>query len=151
MRSLFRALAATAALTAIVLTATAAPALAASVGGAETARYEFDDSWCFDDGWQVNCTVSHGTLSVTVTPDGREIGRIHFREEVHSFRDGVEFGSYRVNSFDKTVFADGGQDSTFSVTHFRGRADGSKCVYTYILKIVNYELRLEHLNGPSCV
>ena len=150
MRSLVRALAATAALPALLLSVAVTPVLAASGSNAETARYVFDDDWCFDDGWQVNCTVSHGVLSVTVTPDGREMGRIHFREEVHSFQGGVEIGSYKVRSFDRTVFADGGQASTFSVSHFRGEADGSTCVYTYQLKIVDYELVKETLHGPAC-
>ena len=150
MRTLLRAVAATAALTALLLTAAATPALAASGTNAETARYVYDDDWCFDDGWTVNCFVTHGTLSVTVTPDGREMGRIHFREEVHTFdQTGAEIGSFRVSSFDRTVFADGGQDSTFAVSHERARSDGSKCIYTYLLKIVDYELVKEQLNGPT--
>ena len=150
-RSLARALAATAALTALLLSATAVPAFAASGTNAEPSRYVFDDDWCFDDGWQVNCFVTHGTLSVTVTPDGREMARIHFREDVHSFDEsGVEIGSYQSHSLDRTVFANGGQDSTFEVSHVRSRADGSTCTYTYLLKIVDYELVKEELNGPSC-
>ncbi len=151
MRTLLRAVAATAALAALVLPAAATPALAASGANAQTARYVFDDDWCFDDGWTVNCFVTHGTLSATVTPDGREMGRIHFREEVHTFDGaGVELGSYRVSSFDRTVFSNGGQDSTFTVAHEEARYDGSKCVHTYLLKIVDYELVKEQLNGPTC-
>ena len=151
MRSLLRAIAATAALSALFLSVAATPAFAASANTAETARYVFDDDWCFDDGWTVNCFVTNGTLSVTVTPDGREIGRIHFREDVHTFdQAGVELGSYRITSLDRTVFADGGQDSTFTVSHERARYDGSKCVFTYQLKIVDYELVKEQLNGPAC-
>jgi hypothetical protein len=151
MRSLLRALAATAALSALLLAAAATPAAAASGANAETARYVFDDDWCFDDGWTKNCFVTHGILSVTVTPDGREMGRIHFREDVHTFdQAGVEIGSYKVTSLDRTVFADGGQDSTFTVSHERARYDGQKCVFTYQLKIVDYELIKEQLNGPLC-
>jgi hypothetical protein len=151
MRTLFRALAALAALSALVLSVAATPALAASAVKADTGRYVFDDAWCFDDGWTVNCFETHGTLSVTVTPDGREMGRIHFREVVHTFdQAGVELGSYKVTSLDRTVFADGGQDSSFTVSHERARYDGQKCVFTYHLTIVDYELVKEQLNGPAC-
>jgi hypothetical protein len=151
MRTLLRAVAATAAVSALFLSVAAAPALAASGSAAEPARYVFDDEWCFDDGWTVNCFVTHGTLSVTITPDGREMARIHFREEVHTFdQAGVELGSYKVTALDRTVFSDGGQDKTFTVSHERARYDGQKCVFTYHLTIVNYELVKELLNGPTC-
>jgi hypothetical protein len=151
MRSLLRAVAATAALTALLAAFAVTPALAAPGVNADTARYVFDDDWCFDDGWTVNCFETRGTLSVTVTPDGREMGRIHFREDVHRFdQAGVEIGSYKVTSMDRTVFSEGGQDSTFTVSHERARSDGQKCVFTYQLKIVNYELIKEQLNGPVC-
>ena len=151
MRSLLRSLAATAALTALLAAFAATPALAAPGVTAETDRYTFGDEWCFDDGWTVNCFETHGTLSVTVTPDGRDMARIHFREDVHTFdQAGVEIGSYKVTSMDRTVFADGGQDSSFSVSHERARSDGQKCIYTYQLKIVDYEIVKEQLNGPVC-
>jgi hypothetical protein len=151
MRTLLRAVAATAAVSALFLSVAAAPALAGSGNGAEPARYVFDDEWCFDDGWTVNCFVTHGTLSVTVTPDGREMGRIHFREEVHTFdQAGVELGSYQVTALDRMVFSDGGQDSMFTVSHERARYDGSKCIFTYHLTIADYELVKEQLNGPTC-
>jgi hypothetical protein len=153
MRIIPRALFAALAVTTLILTFGASTALAggaSSTSKASVQQYQYDDSWCFDDGWQVNCTVSHATLAVTITPDGRDIARIHFNEQVVSFQNGVQVGEYSVRSFDRTVFGNGGQDSTFTVSHLRARADGSSCNYTYLLKIVDYELQLEHLNGPTC-
>lgn len=153
MRSLVRSLFASAAIAALVIGAGASTVLAAGPAGtsASVQRYDFDDAWCFDYGDTYDCTVVDATLLVTATPDGREHGRIHFRQSVESFAaDGTQIGSSRTVAFDRTVFADGGQDSTFSVSHTRAVGDGWTCVSTYLLKIVDYELQLERTNGPLC-
>lgn len=153
MRTLIRTLAASAALAALVLGMGASTALAASdpSAPASVARYDFGDSWCFDFGTQVDCTVTDGTRSVTTTPDGREIARIHFRETVRSFDpDGTQIGTFKTTSFDRTVFAEGGQDSTFEVFRYQGSGAESSCHGSYLLKIVDDEVRVEHINGPHC-
>ena len=153
MRKLFRTLAATAVLTTLVLGGAVSTALAASPSGnsASVARYDFDEAWCFDYGSSYDCSVVDAFLTVTITPDGRETGRIHFRMNVQSFDpSGVQIGSSRTVSFDKTVFADGGQDKTFSVSHTRAVGDFGTCVSTYLLKIVDYELQFEQYAGPGC-
>ena len=153
MRTLVRTLAATAVLTALVLGTAVSTVLAASptANAATVDRYEFDDAWCFDYGTSYDCTVVDGTLAVTSTPDGRDIARINVRTLVKSFDpSGVQIGSSRTVSFDKTVFADGGQDSTFSVSHTRAVGDFGTCVSTYLFKIVDYELRFERFSGPGC-
>ena len=153
MRTLVRTLAATALLTALVLGTAVSTVLAASptANSATVERYEFDDAWCFDYGTSYDCSVVDGTLAVTSTPDGRDIARINFRMLVTSFDpSGVQIGSSRTVSFDKTVFADGGQDSTFSVSHTRAVGDFGTCVSTYLLKIVDYELQFERFSGPGC-
>ena len=152
MRTLLRTLAVAAALAA-ALGAGASTALAASPTGnsASVERYNFDESWCFDYGTSYDCSTVQATLMVTIMPDGRELGRIHFREEVKSFNpSGVQIGSTRVVAFDRTVFANGGQDETFSVSHTRAVGDFGTCVSTYVLKIVDYELQYEKYNGPGC-
>jgi hypothetical protein len=63
---------------------------------------------------------------------------------------GVQIGSSRTVSFDKTVFADGGQDKTFSVSHTRAVGDFGTCVSTYLFKIVDYGLQFEQFVGPGC-
>ena len=153
MGTLIRTLAATAALAALVLGTGASTALAAGDPStpASVVRYDFGDSWCFDFGSQVDCTITDGTLSVTATPDGREMARIHFRETVTSFDpSGVQIGTFKTASFDRTVFADGGQDSTFSVSRYQGSGPYETCHGGYLLKIVDYEVQVEHFNGPHC-
>jgi hypothetical protein len=152
MRTFIRTLAATAALAALVLGTGASTAFAAGASApASVARYEFDDAWCFDFGIQYDCTVTDGTLIVTVTPDGREIGRIIFRETVTSYDpSGVQIGTFKMSSFDRTVFADGGQDSTFTVSRYRGSGPYESCHGGYLLRIVDYEVQVEHFFGPHC-
>jgi len=152
MTSLLRVLAVTAAIGALVLGG-ASTALAAAPNGsaASVARYEFDDEWCFDYGTSYDCSVVDGTLFVTTTPDGRDIARITFRELVKSYTpDGTQIGSTRIVAFDRTVFADGGQDQTFSVTHTRATGDFGTCISTYQFKIVDYEVLVDRYLGPGC-
>jgi hypothetical protein len=153
MHTFIRTLAATAVLTALVLGSAVSTVLAASPSenGATVERYDFDDAWCFDYGTSYDCSVVDATLAVTITPDGRDIARINFRMTVQSFDpSGVQIGSSRMVSFDKTVFADGGQDKTFSVSHTRAVGDFGTCVSTYLFKIVDYELQFETYAGPGC-
>ena len=152
MRTLFRLLATTLALSAILLAgAPAALAGSDSGNGASTTRYTFSDEWCFDFGSTVDCSVSRGTLTVTETPDGRDIARIHFKLSVTTYdANGVQIGASRLTSFDRTVFADGGQDSSFSVEHGKATGPGYDCVFGYRLKIVGYELISERYLGPGC-
>ena len=153
MRTLLRTIAATAALAALLVGASASTAFAASPSAspASVLRYDFDDEWCFDYGTSYDCSIVDATLMVTITPDGRELARIHFREEVASFNpSGVQIGSTRISSFDRSVFADGGRDETFSVTHTRSVGEYGKCVSTYRFKIVDFELQFEKYAGPGC-
>jgi hypothetical protein len=152
MRTFIRTLAATAALAALVLGAGASTALAAgNPSSATVAHYEFDDAWCFDYGVQLDCTVSHGSLDVTTPPDGREMARIHFRELVTSYdASGVQIGTFKMSSFDRTVFAEGGQTSTFTVSRFRGSGPDDTCHGGYLLRIVEYTVQVEHFFGPHC-
>jgi hypothetical protein len=153
VRTLLRTIAASAAIAALVGGgASTAFAASSAANPASVVRYDFDDEWCFDYGTSYDCSVVDATLIVTVTPDGRELARIHFREEVASFdRSGVQIGSTRIVAFDRTVFANGGQDETFSVTHTRAVGEDGKCVSTYLFKIVDYELQFEKYIGPGCV
>ena len=154
MRTLIRTLAATAVLMALVLGTAVSTVLAASpsAGSASVERYDYDEAWCFDYGTSYDCSVVDAFLTVTVTPDGRETGRIHFRMNIQSFDpSGVQIGSARTVSFDKTVFADGGQDNTFSVSHTRAVGEFGSCVSTYLFKIVDYDLQFEQFVGPGCL
>jgi hypothetical protein len=156
MRSFLRLLAATTTLTALLVGLQASPInpttpVARAAEPAQAARYVYDDEWCFDYGATYDCTVQRAALIVTVLPDGREVGRITFRQVVTSFdAAGTQIGQVRTTSFDKTVFADGGQDKTFSVSHVRAEGDWGSCTYTYLFKVVDYELQMDTYVGPDC-
>jgi hypothetical protein len=153
MRTLIRTLAATAVLTALVLGTAASTVLAASpsASSATVERYAYDEAWCFDYGTSYDCSVVDAKLAVTTTPDGRDIARINYRMVVKSFDpSGVQIGSSRTVSFDRTVFADDGQDESFSVSHTRAVGDFGTCVSTYLFKIVDYDLQFEQFVGPGC-
>lgn len=153
MHKLFRSLAATAILATLLLGAGASTVLAGSSAAtpATPERYDFDADWCFDEGARIFCTTMQATLFVVATPDGREQATIHVREDVViTDHDGNRLGGYSTKSIDRTVFADGGQDSTFSVTHTKADGLGYRCESTAILRIVDYELKLDKLVGPLC-
>jgi hypothetical protein len=153
MGTLLRTLAATAALTGLLLGTAVSTVLAATPypNAAFVERYEFDNAWCLDQGPWTDCSVVDAALAVTITPDDRHIARINFRMVVESFdHSGVQIGSSRTVSFDRTVFADGGQDETFSVSHTRSVGEFGTCVSTYLFKIVDYDLQFEQFNGPGC-
>lgn len=152
MRTLLRTLAATAVLSVLLLGGTtSALAGSPSGNGATPERYDFDSEWCFDQGAWVDCTVVDAALFVTATPDGRVIARITFRQLTTSYDStGAEIGTVRTVSFDRTVFAEGGQDSTFSVSHTRAVGDFGTCVTTYLFKVVDYEIEMDMYTGPGC-
>ena len=156
MRTFLRLLAATTTLTALLVGLQASPInpstpVARAAEPAQAVRYVFDDEWCFNYGATYDCTVQHGALIVTVLPDGREIGRITFRQLVKSYdAAGNQIGQVRTTSFDKTVFADGGQDKTFSVSHVNAEGEWGSCTYTYLFKVVDYELQMDKYVGPDC-
>jgi hypothetical protein len=146
---ILRTLAATLAVSAILLGAGATSVLAAADTG--TARYTFADEWCFDHGTTVDCSVTRGTLSVTATPDGREVVRIQHRIAVTTYdTDGAVVGQSRERSLSRTVYVDGGQVSTFTIEHGRATGPGYDCVYGYQLKVVDFELVSERYTGPGC-
>jgi hypothetical protein len=153
MHTFLRALAASAILATVLLGAGASTVLAGS-GAATPAtpdRYVFDADWCFDDGHRIICTTMNGSLFVVATPDGREMATIHVRQDVEiTDYAGARLGGYRTTSIDRTVFADGGQDSTFTVTHTKADGLGYRCESTTILKVVDYEVKVEKLTGPLC-
>jgi hypothetical protein len=89
-------------------------------------------------------------LSVTITPDGRNLARIHFRELTKSFDpSGVQIGSTRTVSFGRSVFSVD-QDQTFSVSHTRAVGAFGTCVSTYLFKVVDFEVDLDKYTSPGC-
>ena len=153
MRTFLRTLAATAALTAVVLGAGASTAFAASdhADAAATYRYVFNDEWCFDQGDRLDCSVADGVVSATYTPDGRAVTRIHYSLAVTSFDDsGVQIGSSTERSYDRWITTEAGGQSVFTIEHHRVSGPGFDCTYGYKLSIVDYELVTERYTGPGC-
>jgi hypothetical protein len=151
MRTILRALIVSATLGLVIAGPSAALAASPSDTGAWVERYDFDTAWCFDYGTTYDCTTVDAALFVTTTPGGRDIARITYREIVTTFdQAGLEIGQQRTVSFDRTVFADGGQDSSFSVSHTRAVGEYGTCVTTYLFKVVDYELQLDRYTGPGC-
>lgn len=154
MRTLIRTIAATLALSALVLGGGASTAFAASdqASPAQTYRYVFNDEWCFDYGATYDCSVADGAVSATYTPNGRGIARIHFTISVDSFdaTTDVQIGSSVKRSFDRSISVENGQSSSFSVEHVRASGPGYDCAYGYKLSIVDYELVSERYTGPGC-
>ncbi len=150
---ILRTLAATLAVSAILLGAGAATVLAASDAGngATTERYTFADEWCFEYTTTVDCSVTRGTLSVTATPNGREMVRIHFRIDVTTYdANGVQVGASRQTSLDRSIYVDDSRVSVFTIEHGKATGDGYSCVYGYQLRISGYELVSERYTGPGC-
>ena len=153
MRNLLRTLAATAALTALLLGAGASGALAASDQGnpAHIYRNVFHDEWCFDQGETIDCSVADGTVAATITPDGREIGRIHYALDVTTYDDaGNLVGTSSTRSFDRVISLENGGGSLFTIERYKAAGVGYDCAYGYQLSIVDYELKMEKFTGPGC-
>ncbi|MFL5680294.1 MAG: hypothetical protein ACJ77B_06810 [Chloroflexota bacterium] len=148
MRSRSRSLAASLALAILVLGIVASTAFAA--GGAQPGRYTFGDDYCFVDGSSTYCFEQDGSVHSVVTPDGREIGTINFRQTTTFFENGVYVGESRQVSVDKLVFDADGRTSFTSVSHTNTRLGDTKCVLTTVLKIVDFEVQVDHWNAPAC-
>ena len=154
MRTLLRTLAATAALAALVLGAAASTALAASdqASPAQTYRYTFDDTWCFDDGVDIDCSVAHGVISATYMPEGRRaISRIHYALSTVTYdRAGAQIGSSRERSMDRTISVEDGSYTELIIEHHRADGPGYDCQYGYRLKLADFALVAEKFSGPGC-
>lgn len=152
MRTVLRALFATAAVAALALGGTSAALASSDNLPAFTERYNFDDEWCFDQGDYTDCTVSHGDLVVTYTPNVRATARIHFRSNTVSYDNatGAEIATSRTTSLDKSVYVDGFQSKTFEIEHSRYDGPLGTCVATYKLTIVDYEVVVDRWLGPGC-
>jgi len=153
MRRVFRTLAATAALSALLLGSGASSALAASDQGnpAHTYRYVFDGTYCNPNGVFVDCFAIDGFVSSATTPSGRDVTRIVYSADVTTFDEsGVQIGSDSMTSFERWITVEDGTSSVFVIEHHRVSSDGVDCAYGYTLQIVDYELKMERYTGPGC-
>jgi hypothetical protein len=149
MASRIRSIVASGALALLVL---AAPTSTALAGGspAQPGRYTFGDDYCFVDVSVTYCFEQDGALHFVQTPDGREMATINHRQTTLVYQDGKLVGESRQVSVDKSLFEDGGLGTFQTVSHTNARFGEVKCVLTTVLKIVDYEVEVDHWNAPDC-
>jgi hypothetical protein len=134
----------------LALAALLVAASATFAGNASPGRFTVDDEWCFDDVVLQYCFDQQYTVTFVDFSDGDGWVRITGREETDVYRDGALVGTTRTVSNDRAVYVDGGQAHLQSVVHTRSSYDGQSCVVTNVLKITEFEVVLDHSNGPSC-
>lgn len=130
-----------------VLGAGAATVLAAP---AESGRSELADAWCFDDITLVYCTEIDGFFSVVVTPDGSGKAVTHLRSRtVITDASGAYVGEYAVRTQDQFRYSAEGDVTMHEVTHTSARFDGMTCTGRSVLRIADFEVRIDH-STVSC-
>ena len=153
MRNIFRAFLAAAAMAATALTGSASVVAASSDNlPSFSERYEFDDAWCFDYGDVTDCTVQHLTMVVQYKSSGDATLRLNERESIKTTDNatGLQVGATKLSSVDKTVFDDGFQSKTFTVRHVRYDGPEGKCISTFQVKVVDFEVEVDRYLGPGC-
>jgi hypothetical protein len=149
LRSLTRALTASALLATLLVGGAASTAFAAG-SPADNGRYTFGDDYCWEGGSWKYCFEQDGSLTFVVTPDGTEMATIVFRQRTLSYFNGTLIGDSSEVSIDRSVWKDGGLSDFHIVEHTKAEFDGQTCVLTTVLKQTDYEIVLDHWNGPGC-
>jgi hypothetical protein len=153
MRNIFRAFLAAAAIAATALTGSASVAAASSDNlPSFSERYEFDDAWCFDDGDVTDCTVQHVSAVIQYKSSGDASLRLSERQSITTTDNatGLQVGSLKLSSVDKTLYEDGFQSKTFTVSHVRYDGPLGRCISTYQFKMVDYEVQVDRYLGAGC-
>jgi hypothetical protein len=153
MRNVFRAFLAAAAIAATVLAGSASVAAASSDNlPSFSERYVFDDAWCFDYGDVTDCTVQHVTAVIQYKTSGDASLRLNERQSITTTDNatGLQVGSQKLSSIDKTVYEDGFQSKTVTVRHVRYDGPDGTCISTYQLKFVDFEAKVDRYQGPGC-
>jgi hypothetical protein len=141
---------ATGSLLALLLVASAVPAAFAAGSPAENGRYTFGDDYCWSGGSWTYCFEQEGSSQFVITPDGREMANTVFRQRTLAYHDGQLVGESSEISFDRSVWEDGGLGTFHVVEHTKAEWDGQTCVLTTVLKKIDYEIVVDHWNGPGC-
>jgi hypothetical protein len=149
MRSILRS-AATAGLFALLALTAGSASFAPSANAADPGRFDIDDTWCFQDVIDRYCFVVNGHVHWVVTPDGRDRATIQARQTTVISRDGAVIGASREVSLLKSLYVEGGRSDLFEISHTKATYGGERCVITAVLKITDFEVTLDHWNGPGC-
>lgn len=150
MRPLFRALVTASVLSLAALAGSSPATFAASDKAAAPWKYDFAWDYCWDGGTTDYCFDMKGRLHVTVLPNGTERATITAKQTTTIYENGVLVGTSVDSSLDKSVYVDGGQVYLHTVAHTNSTYMGEKCVITTVLKKVDFEIVLDHWNGPGC-
>jgi hypothetical protein len=145
-----RSLAAGLALAVVLFGSMASTAFAASGTPADPGRYTFGDDYCFVDVNATYCFEQDGQLHFVTTPDGRDLATINYRERTLIYQNGELIGESREVSVDKSIFEAGGLVTMTGVSHTNSRYGDVKCVITSVLKIVDFQVVVDHWNAPDC-
>ena len=133
----------------VASSALAIVALGSMVGGvaaapAQADRFTFDDAWCFQDVTTLYCTESSAFLKVTVNgKTGAERSVMHVATTTVVSEGGVEIGRYTTRSQDITLRSEE-RDARHSVAHTFWTGYGEKCTGTVVVKIVDFEVVIDH-------
>ena len=133
-----------------ILTLSTGVAAVAAAGPAETGRYTFGDDYCFVDVNMTYCFEQAGALHFVVTPDGRDVATINWRQTTRFYQNGQLVGESREVSVDKSLFEEGGLATFHTVSHTNTRFGEIRCVLTTVLKMKDYEIVVDHWNAPDC-
>ena len=153
MRNVFRTLLAAGAIAATALAGSASVAAASSDNlPSFSERYEFHDAWCFDYGDVTDCTVQDGTAVIQYKSSGDASLRLNVKEVIKTTDNatGVQVGSTRTSSVEKTLYEDGFRSRTFTVRHTRYDGPEGTCISTYQVKVVEFDVIVDRFNGPGC-
>jgi hypothetical protein len=150
MRPLFRALVTASVLSLAALAGSSPTTFAASDKAAAPWKYDFAWDYCWDGGTTDYCFDMKGRMVVTEFPDGSSFATITSRQTTRIFEDGVLVGTVSENELDRSVFDGFGEVSLQSVAHTNSTYEGEKCVITTVLKKVDFDIVLNHWNGPGC-
>jgi hypothetical protein len=149
MRSILRSTMA-AGLFAVLTLVGASASFAPSASAAEPGRFQIDDAWCFQDVDLRYCFEIDGSLHWVTTPDGRERVTIQARQTTVITDDGAFVGRSRDVSLTRSLYVEGGQSDHFGVSHTMSTYGDETCVITAVLKVTDFEVVLDHWNGPGC-
>ena len=153
MRNVLRAFLAAASIAATAIAGSASVAAASTENlPSFSERYEFDDAWCFDYGDVTDCTVQHVTMVVQYKSSGDSTLRFNERQSITTTDNatGLQVGSTKLSSVDKTVYEDGFQSKTFTVRHVRYDGPEGTCISTYQVRLVVFDVKVDRYLGPGC-
>jgi hypothetical protein len=130
--------------TAALLIAGGSQALAVS-----PVKEDLSDSWCFDDTpWYVYCFDVTGQAQYVDSPSAETV-MIHQKTVTTVSQNGVVLGTSTDIVNDKFTFHPDGTTVYHTVTNSMARFADQQCHYQTVLRIADFDWKIEHVNS-SC-